>query len=543
MLRLLAFLCGLSLVLTVLPVLRGSELPEDSAKVAESASAPSSPLETAADSPPAGPVIDTAAPDGTTAPPAAAAKPKPPAPKKKVPPVFPGPKTLPPTGPYKPLFFDNDFSYKKDPNHEHVFGEEAKLVPFSLLGVDMVLSTGGEIRHRYLDQVNRLQPGGPGHSDYNQWRWRHYFDLKVEENFRFYVEGLDASTFGEDLPAHAVDENRWDLQNAFFDVALFDTGTGTHTLRYGRQELLFGRQRTISPLDWANIRRNFEGFRYLIKEQDWKMDLFTVNPVNSATGFGNPGLQVERFDHANRNVFFSGAYFTYTALENANLDLYYLWLNDQEPAPLRADGDRHTLGARYTWLVPVNESRVWDFDVEVAFQFGNDNAQHVQAGFATMIAGHTWKKAPWTPRLSGLFYYGSGDARPGDGTTNTYSILFPLNHAYWSISDNLSGQNLYDYSLQFDVRPTKKTAITVAPHFFELASGGDRLYNVAGGPVGAPGNGTSVGNALDLYGYYAFNPNFDIQAGYSWFWYGNFIDRTTPRGDARQFYVMTSFRY
>ncbi len=97
-------------------------------------------------------------PSRPTSPPRAP-KPKPPAPKKKTPPVFPGPKTLPPTGPYKVLFFENDFSYKKDPNHEHVFGEEAKLMPFELFDVDMVLSTGGELRHRFIDQSNRLQPG------------------------------------------------------------------------------------------------------------------------------------------------------------------------------------------------------------------------------------------------------------------------------------------------------------------------------------------------------------------------------------------------
>ena len=35
----------------------------------------------------------------------------------------------------------------------------------------------------------------------------------------------------------------------------------------------------------------------------------------------------------------------------------------------------------------------------------------------------------------------------------------------------------------------------------------------------------------------------DVQVGYSWFWYGEFIDRTTRRGDASQVYVQTSFRY
>jgi hypothetical protein len=397
-------------------------------------------------------------------------------PKKKAPPVFPGPKVLPPTGPYKPLYFDNDFSTKDKPGEPYIFGEEAKLMKFEMFDTDFVFSTGGELRHRFMSQDNRLQPGGPGQDTYNLWRWRHYVDLKAGNNFRFYVEGINADSFGEDLPIQQIDVNRWDLLNAFVDVKLFDTDTGSHTLRYGRQELLFGRQRLASPLDWANTRRNFEGFRYMVKEKDWKFDAFAVNPVNSATGYRNVFEFDNKFDKANRDVWFSGTYFTYTGLENANLDLYWLWLNDTEPVATRADGRRHTLGSRYSWLVPIEQERTWDFDVEGAYQFGDDNG-----------------KALWTPRLSGLAYYGSGDVDRADDQTNTFDVLFPLGHAYWAISDNLAGQNLVDLSAQIDVKPTSKTALVAAYHKFRLANDDDRLYNVAGAPVGAPGNGTDVG--------------------------------------------------
>lgn len=470
------------------------------------------------------------------------AAPKPAA--KKAPPAFPGPKVLPPTGPYKPVYYDNDFSGQGKPGAEYVFGEELKLNKFSFLDTDMVFSTGGELRQRFMSQDNRLQPGGPGQDTYNLTRWRHYIDLKAGDNLRFYVEGIDASSSGEDLPVQAIDENRWDLLNAFFDVALFDTETGgSHTLRTGRQELLFGRQRLVSPLDWANTRRNFEGFRYMVKEKDYKLDLFTMNPVNSATGFNTVTEFDHKFDEANRDVFFSGAYYSYTAIENTSIDLYYLWLEDQIQVPTRADGRRHTVGSRFSKLMPQDGGRVWDLDVEGAYQFGKDNDQDVQAGFATAILGHTWKEATWTPRLSGVLFYGSGDNSPTDNKNNTFYSMFPLGHAYWALSDNLSGQNLLNYGVQAEVKPTKKTALATAYHFFSLASDGDRLYNVAGAPIGTPGNGSDVGQALDLYGFYSINSNVDIQAGYSWFWYGEFIDRTVPRDDASQFYIQTSFRY
>lgn len=473
---------------------------------------------------------------------------------KKAPPVFPGPKILPPTGPYKPLYFDNDFSYKKDPNHEHVFGEELKNIKFGFNECDeecFTFSTGGELRHRYMHEDNRLRPvvpGGPREGENHLIRWRHYADLKYSDWLRGYVEGIHADNLGNDLPDQAIDVNRWDLLNAFVDVAFLEDDFGTHNVRYGRQELLFGRQRLVSPLDWANTRRNFEGVRYWHKGDSHKFDVFAVNPVNSATGFRTVAKQDNAFDQPNSGVWLSGAHLSYTGIQNTVIEPYWFWVDTQTDVAARPDGSRHTLGGRIAHLIPTTdgcgqEVGVWDLDGEGGWQFGEDNNQRVRAGFLSGVVGHTWKQVTWTPRLSGLFYYGSGDRSPTDNKNGTFQTPFPLGHAYWAISDNLTGQNLYDYSVQLDVKPTKQTAIVSAWHYLDLATSGDKLYNVAGAPVGTPGNGTEVGTGWDIYGFYAVNANFDVQMGYSKFFYGEFIDRTSKRGDAEQFYIQTSFRY
>ena len=469
------------------------------------------------------------------------------APKPKAPPVFPGPKVLPPTGPWKPLFYNNDFSFIAQPDHNYVPGEELKNRNFCLGDLECVFSTGGELRHRYMNEDNRLRPGGPIHSANSLWRWRHYFDLKVDNRVRVYLESIDAVSIGEEAPVQAIDENRWDLLNAFIEAQLFEFDDISTHARIGRQELLFGRQRFVSPLDWANTRRNFEGVRAWMKGPDWNFDTFYVNPVNSATGFRSVTEFDHRFDQPNYDVHFTGTYFTYTGLENTTLDLYWMLLDTEVDVANRPDGRRHTIGSRLAKLFPVTEggetTRVWDLDLEGAFQIGRDNNEAVQAGFVTGILGHTWKSAPWSPRLSGLFYWGSGDTSNTDNDDNTVNIPFPLGHAYWGISDNLVGQNLGDAALQFEVKPTAKTALVGAWHYFSLVSGQDTAYNVAGAPVGTPGNGLQVGNALDLYGYYALNQNIDIQCGQSWFWYGEYIQNVAPREDAQQFYFQTTVRY
>lgn len=472
--------------------------------------------------------------------------PSPPPPKKKSPPTFPGPKTLPPTGPWKINFFDNDFSYKQDPDHAWLLGEELKDMPGEWMYWPVSISTGGEVRHRFMAEDNRLRPGVPLQADYNLWRWRHYVDARCG-NVRIYGELLTADRFGSTAPDLPIDVNRWDLQNLFVDYKFLEDESGSHTIRYGRQELLFGRQRLVSPLDWANTRRNFQGARYLLQGESYKVDVFAVHPVNSATGYRPVNLHDNAFDQPNYDVWFSGTYFTYSGWDNTVWDLYWLYLDTGEVrSATRPGGERHLLGSRYGRLFPVdNATRVWDVDLEGGMQIGQDFGQTVLAGFYTHVLGHTWSKLPLSPRLSHTFYYGSGDAIANSGHNNTFDVLFPLNHAYWAISDNLSGQNLYDYALQVDLKPTKKTALTAAQHWFALASNGDRLYNVAGVPLGSPGFGRDVGQALDLYGYYAYNPNFDIQVGYSWFWYGEYISSQPDlaRQDASQFYVQTSLRY
>ena len=103
--------------------------------------------------------------------------------------------------------------------------------------------------------------------------------------------------------------------------------------------------------------------------------------------------------------------------------------------------------------------------------------------------------------------------------------------------------------MQTTIKPHAKLTGLAAMHWFSLANAVDRIYNVAGAPVGTPGTGigTDLGQELDLIATYAYNPNFDVQFGYSWFWYGQRVSTTggssIPHQDATQLYIQTSLRY
>jgi hypothetical protein len=105
---------------------------------------------------------------------------------------------------------------------------------------------------------------------------------------------------------------------------------------------------------------------------------------------------------------------------------------------------------------------------------------------------------------------------------------------------------LNDYAVQVTAKPSSKLTLLSAIHWFNAANNNDATYNIAGAPVGGSiGKGSNIGQELDLIGTYVFNPNFDVQLGYSWFWYGTRINNTPPlnRDDATQLYLQTSLRY
>ncbi|MBC7967884.1 MAG: hypothetical protein H7Z17_18385, partial [Fuerstia sp.] len=54
-------------------------------------------------------------------------------------------------------------------------------------------SAGAELRYRYMNEQNRLRPGGPGHSAYDLWRFTPYVQANYNDFIGGYVQAIDAS--------------------------------------------------------------------------------------------------------------------------------------------------------------------------------------------------------------------------------------------------------------------------------------------------------------------------------------------------------------
>ncbi len=412
-------------------------------------------------------------------------------------------------------------------------------------------SVGGEFRYRYMDERNRLRPQGTlRKSNYHLTRFTPFLEIG-NDWIKAYVRGIDAQITGHDIPFVAIDRNRWDLLEYYADAKVGDVNGAPVRVRYGRQLLLYGDQHLVSPLGWANTFRTFEGLKGYVSGDSWDFDAFAVQSSNGASR--GIVFKPEQFDTKDESRWFSGVYATYKDAPKGQVDLFWLWFNENEPLANRQDGDRHTIGARYAGKHAVTECdealHTYFWDVSGGYQFGNDvfgtaTQQDVQAGFVSATAGVTLDSVAWKPTLQGIFWYGSGDDDPNDGTINTYNSLHPLGHAYWGIIDNFSGQNLIDYAVQGKVSPTKKLTVVSAYHVFDKATTGDAVYNIVGAPLGPLGADRHIGNELDIIATYKFCPNLAVQCGYSWFWYGDAINTTAlNRPDANQFYMMTTWGF
>lgn len=433
---------------------------------------------------------------------------------------------------------------------DHVAGDTPLLADLKgkQLG-GLTYSVGGQLRYRFMNERNRLRPPGPGESDYHLWRFTPHLSINYNDQVGGFIEFIDASAFGYDAPYTPVgiDVNRGDLLRAYIEFNFGDVGDGNLKYRFGRQFLKYGGQRLLSPLAWSNTFRNFEGHKLMYTSADWNIDAFGMRSVNNAAG--SNGFSATSPDHADGDRWIAGLYSTYKGIQNNDLDLYWLYFNDDSSALARHDGERHTIGTRLAGSRAVKEcNRVigtWAWDFEGAYQFGRDafgasGQSDVSAGMVAANLGYTFNEITWTPSVTGIFYWGSGDTDPTSGDNNTFFTMYPLGHAHWGQIDNFSGENLIDAAVRFGLKPHSKLNLDLQLHHFELAESADSIYNIVGAPFAVSG-ASEIGQEVDLVATVSVTRNFNVQAGYFWFFYGDALAATRP--DASQFYLQTTWSF
>ncbi|VTS06230.1 alginate export family protein [Tuwongella immobilis] len=434
-----------------------------------------------------------------------------------------------------PFSFENSNYRPLDsvPFDERDIWESLKRIP---VGDDWMFSMGGEFRWRYADETNSRLTGV--RNTYDLFRTRLYGDLYYRDRFRFFVEGLFAESVNQNLPFNAVDINRGDIHEAFADLRLFDFGEDHRVwVRGGRQELIYGSQRLLSPSEWGNVRRRFDGVKLYERSEKWDLDLWVTSPVLNATN---------SLDSTDRNVVFTGAWNTFRPAKGHYIDLYYLNLDNTNPVSVGAGGRRGGHNISTFGFRALSNANAWMYDVEAAWQTGRWVNQDISAAMFSGGVGYHWKERPWNPQLWFFYDFASGDNDPLSGKHTTFNHLYSFGHFYFGYNDVVGRQNIHDFNVQFALYPSEWITTQAQFHVFHLAEARDALY----GPVGAPLRrditgraGTDVGQELDWIVNFHLTKHQDLLIGYSHLFTGDFIRATGAGGDLDTIYVQYNYRW
>jgi len=430
---------------------------------------------------------------------------------------------------YKGVFYANDFSYLNDscykgPSH---LGDSLK----GLWGGK--LDIGGESRVRYHNERNSRDFRTGVDDEFVLSRHRLFANLRINEYFRFYGEALYADSTGENFAPRGIEENHGEAQNLFVDVKL----TESLTARGGRQEILLGAQRLVSPLDWANTRRTFDGYRLTYKANDTTIDGFYLNPVNK---------RLDAWDSTNEGVDFYGVYASKAGTAVGNLETYYIGLDNQA-----SDFSYHTLGSRVTGA--TDSGTKYEFEGGVQFGENSPGLGHHNAAFMTgglgqqldlCLGGSSWKPTVW------MWYdwASGGDNVPGARGDDSFDHGFPLAHKYLGFMDLFGRRNINDLNFQFITPIGKKMKLLVWYHYFFLDQA-TTPYNVGGAPISTVAAGDKeLGSEIDLALSITLDARNSALIGYSHFNSGDYYSTTVDPGnvsdiDADFFYLQYQTRF
>ncbi len=459
---------------------------------------------------------------------------------------------MPPNRPtYMALRQDEDFSYLDGPEGSYVkdFFDPIKNIH---LNKDWRLRLGGEVRLRFESETNRnFGARDPSQDAFLLYRELLHADLKYRNLFRIFMEGIDARVADRDLPQIPGMENTFDFEQLFADWRVLGEKTPL-TLRVGRQDLIYGRERVIGKLDWMNEGRRFDGAKLFYSSPTWDLDVFWVKPVYYMnTPYSNPwnthineGMN-RKIDHWREEQNFYGLYSTYKGIPRHQWDLYFLGLNDRgffvNANNRMGDLNVYTIGSRV-----AGTTGGFDYDVEGGGQWGKWDGDEVHAWMVGSDAGHTWKSAPMTPRAGLGFDYATGDDTPRDQSHDTWNQLYPTGHAFLGYIDLVGRQNIIAPNVNVSFKPLKNVTAKLFYYHFWLDSNLDALYNAGGVPTrrnvtGSSGN--DVGSELDATVAWQMDVHSSLLFGYSHFWPSNFINSSGFSRDADFLYVQYQFKF
>ena len=457
----------------------------------------------------------------------------------------------PVSAPYKPLKYDEDWSFLRDKSKRSDVFDALKYIPLRRDGREnWYLTVGGEVRFGYeAIRNNQFGAGVQDRGGYYLQRELLYADAHLGRKWRTFIEFGNAFSFGRRGGARQTDRSSLDINQLFVDRRFNFGGVSksgeagesnppnTLTVRVGRQLLNYGSGRLISTRDGDNTQRTFDATRLIWQSKKWRVDGFIAKPVNPKQHFFD--------DRANSAQTFWGIYAT-RALSLGPLspqnkvDVYYLGLDRKnfryrQSLPAGEREVRQTVGARF-----FNVGQVFDYDAEIIGQFGRVGTSARRGAIRAFSfhaeAGYTLREVRFSPRIGFGGGIGSGDRNPSDRNLQTFSPLFPKGRFFGEIGQNgAPNYRAVHPSLTFKFPP--RITVEFDLYFFWRDSINDGLYSVGGTLLrsGAGSRARYIGAQPGVEANWQVSRHWSALFSYGHFAAGRFL-RESPPGQSVDFF-------
>jgi len=344
-----------------------------------------------------------------------------------------------------------------------------------------------------------------------------------------FIQIQDSRSWGSEATV-ATNSGNLDLHQGYADV--LDLFAAPLDLRVGRMELQYGDQRLVSPLDWSNVGRAWDGARLRLRGMNYTVDLFetVVKEVNVAKRNGN----------------FWGLYASCKAMPAHEFDAYILGRDQGDGTFTNEHGTLGNLSDRTVGARVKGTPGGFDYTGEADWQFGRKAGQRVRAWALAATGGYTFDHA-LKPRLGAEYDFASGDSDPSDNKVQTFDPLYTFGHAYQGYQDIFAWKNGHDFKGSVSVDPKPDWRAQADFHHFRLHRAFDAWYDAAGTPIvarsttGRPGK--DIGYELDLHVKGKFREVITLWFGYSRFFAGAYVRATTTRGDRDWGFFQAAFNF
>jgi hypothetical protein len=399
------------------------------------------------------------------------------------------------------------------------------------------VSLDGQIRLRgeFRNPISYANsPAATSSDDLFLTRIRISLDFKVSDDIDVFVQPQDQRQWGQEVSVLS-DERNFDLHQGFVEIRHL-LGEPL-SVKGGRMELSYGDQRLVSPLDWSNVGRAWDGVKVRYAPKDWWIEGFytmikDVLPTAPAP-FGGPPTGNVGGGHDEE---FMGIYFSYVGVADHEFDLYGFFRDFRDNPVTGENGNNGSLVDRTFGARIKGALAGFDYTLEAMSQTGHYADDRILAYAYVGTLGYTFE-VPWKPRLGVEYDFASGDRTLGDGRRNTFDPLFPFGHYYQGFADTFAFKNGKDAAVFLKVAPADYLSFHADFHNFWLSSDTDAWFNAAGNairPRVASGiDSTSVGHEIDLHARLAAGKYVKFWAGWCHFFAGSYVRETQTTGTSR----------